>query len=238
MKLTHGIVLAAGLGTRMRPLTNTLPKPLIPVAGKPLIDHCLDWLVDAGLSEVVVNSSYLADQLDTYLHTRKTPRITLSREEPAPLETGGGIAKALPRLGAQPFLAMNSDAIFPKQKQHPVERLQEAWSEDLDFLMLVVPRAKAVGWAGQGDFILDEKGRLRRPQSTEDAPYVFTGVEIMHPRVFEGCPLGAFSLNHLWKQRQGEGGWYKNMRAVIHDGAWVNVGDLDGLKQAEAYLRG
>lgn len=236
LKLTHAIVLAAGLGTRMRPLTNALPKPLIEVAGKPLIDWCLDWLVEGGIEHAVVNSSYLADQLDEYLATRKVPHILLSREEPAPLETGGGIAKALPKLGVLPFLAMNSDAIFPTQEKHPIARLKEVWADDLDFLMLVVPKEKAVGWSGNGDFIMDAKGRIRRPREGEAAPYIFTGVEIIHPRAFDGCSQGAFSLNKLWQQRMGEGGWYQRMRAVAHDGPWINVGDLDGLKQAEAYL--
>ncbi|MFZ4541343.1 MAG: sugar phosphate nucleotidyltransferase, partial [Rickettsiales bacterium] len=117
--LTHAMVLAAGLGTRMRPLTHALPKPLIPVNGVPLIDHCLDWLQDVGITDVVVNTSYRAQQLEDYLANRAAPRIRFSREEPMPLETGGGIAKALPMLGNAPFLAMNSDVIFPAGSEHP-----------------------------------------------------------------------------------------------------------------------
>lgn len=234
MKLTHAIVLAAGLGTRMRPLTHTLPKPLIKVAGKPLIDWCLDWLVEGGIKNVVVNASYLADQIETHLASRK---VIISREEPKPLETGGGIAHALHQLGTQPFLSMNGDAILPAQKIHPVARLQQAWTTELDFLMLLVSRESAIGWSGNGDFIVNEKGDIRRPRQGEEAPYIFTGVEIIHPRAFEGCPQGAFSLGILWRQREGEGGWYKHIRAVVHDGPWINVGDLKGLKQAEAYFK-
>ncbi len=235
MKLTHAIILSAGLGTRMRPLTNTMPKPLIPVRGVPLIDWCLNWLSDADISDVVINTSYLAQQLEDYLRPRATPRIRFSREEPAPLETGGGIAKALPMLGDEPFLAMNSDAIFPAQTPHPINQLKDAWSDDLDFLMLLVPKANAVGWEGKGDFVVNDEGRIRRPNEGEDAPYIFTGVEIIHPRVFVGCPEGAFSLSKLWNASLADDGTFTRIRAVIHHGAWLNVGDLAGLKQAEAY---
>ena len=235
MKLTHAIILSAGLGTRMRPLTNTMPKPLIPVRGVPLIDWCLNWLGEAQITDVVINTSYLAQQLEDYLQARSTPRIRFSREEPAPLETGGGIANALPMLGDEPFLAMNSDAIFPAQTPHPIHQLKDAWSGDLDFLMLLVPKANAIGWEGKGDFVMDEKGRIRRPREGEDAPYIFTGVEMIHPRVFVGCPEGAFSLSKLWNARMGEDGFFTRIRAIAHTGAWLNVGDLAGLAEAEAY---
>ena len=147
MKLKHGMILAAGLGTRMRPLTETLPKPLIPVGGKPLIDWCLDLVVEAGLTEIVVNTSYRAAQLETYLAARTTPRITISREEPVPLETGGGIVKALPFLGEEPFFTMNSDAVFPATEQYgsPVAQLASHWSDEIDFLMLLIPKRHAIG---------------------------------------------------------------------------------------------
>ena len=235
MKLTHAMILAAGLGTRMRPLTHTVPKPLIPVCGVPLIDWCLDWLRAAEVTDVVVNTSYRAQQLEDYLATHHTPRISFSREEPEPLETGGGIAKALPLLGQAPFLAMNSDAIFPAHMPHPVTLLCNAWRDDLDFVMLVVPKAQAIGWEGRGDFVLDDAGRVRRPRDGEEAPYIFTGVEIIHPRVFVGCPQGAFSLSKLWNASMGEDGYFTRIRAVIHPGAWLNVGDLAGLKAAEDY---
>lgn len=238
MRPTHAIILSAGLGTRMRPLTETLPKPLIPVRGVPLIDWCLDWLAAASIREVVVNTSYRAAQMEDYLAVRAAPpMLHFSREEPAPLETGGGIARALPWLGDAPFLAMNSDAIFPASTPHPVHRMGEAWSDDLDFLMLLIPKANAIGWQGRGDFVADEKGRIRRPHEGEDAPYIFSGVEIIHPRAFAGCPEGAFSLAHLWNARRGAEGWHQRMRAVIHTGAWVNVGDLAGLEAAENYTR-
>lgn len=236
MKLSHAIILAAGLGTRMRPLTETLPKPLIPVRGRPLIDWCLDWLSEAGIADVVINTSYRAAQLEGYLQPRSIPKLAFSREEPAPLETGGGIAKALPLLGTAPFLAMNSDAIFLPQEKHPIAMMQDVWSDELDFLMLLVPLAHAIGWEKSGgDFILGEDGRIRRPREGEAAPYIFSGVEIIHPRVFAGCPEGAFSLSKLWNQRADADGWLSRIRAVVHTGPWLNVGDLAGLKSAEDY---
>ncbi len=235
MKITRAMILAAGLGTRMRPLTNTMPKPLVPVAGKPLIDWCLDWLQEAGIENVIINSSYRAAQLEDHLATRLNPHITISREPEPPLETGGGVAKALPLLGDEPFLTMNSDAIFPNKTTHPIAELEAAWDDALDFLMLIVPKEKAFGWTGQGDFIMDENGRLRRPKAGEDAPYLFTGVEIIHPRVFENHPEGAFSLSQLWKQREDSQGWFRNIRAIVLEGTCLNVGDLAGLKAAEEY---
>lgn len=235
MKLTHAMVLAAGLGTRMRPLTDTLPKPLIPVRGQKLIDWCLDWLEGAGIQHVVVNSSYRAVQLEAHLLARGG-EIRFSREEPSPLETGGGIAKALPMLGDAPFLVMNSDAIFPPIQPHPVTMMAQAWSDDIDFLMLVVPKERAIGWEGRGDFVVDAQGRVRRPAEGEGAPYVFTGVEIIHPRVFQDCPAGAFSLSRLWEKSRGADGFYTRIRAVIHPGVWINVGDVAALAAAEQYL--
>lgn len=233
MKLERAIILAAGLGTRMRPLTDVKPKPLIPVAGKPLIDYSLEWLAEAGIHHVVINTSYLAQQLEDYLSDRDG--IQFSRELEGPLETGGGIAKALPMLGQDPFLAMNSDAIFAPAPHHPILRLAQEWNEDLDFLMLVLPKKYARGWEGRGDFALNDANEIRRPREGEDAPYIFTGVEVIHPRVFEGCPQGKFSLSHLWKQRLRADGFHARMRAVVHEGAWLNVGDLHGLREAEAY---
>lgn len=235
--LTHAMILAAGLGTRMRPLTLELPKPLISVAGKALIDWNIDWLASAGIDEVVVNSSYLADKLEAHLATRRAPRIHLSREGAPPLETGGGVKKALPLLGTQPFLTMNSDAILPLHEgtAHPVHKLAQAWDDDIDFLLLVVPRAQAIGWEGNGDFVVDDAGRTRRPGSGEDAPYIFTGVEIMHPRVFADAPDGAFSLSKLWARGQGDVLWLPRVRALVHTGPWLNVGDLQGLAVAERY---
>jgi len=232
--ITHAMILAAGLGTRMRPLTLTVPKPLIPVAGKALIDWNLDWLAHGGIQNIVINISYLAEQLEAHLANRAN--IIVSREGEPALETGGGVALALPHLGDAPFLTMNSDAILLDNGQHPINALADAWSDDVDFVMLLVPRARAQGWSGNGDFILREDGAIRRPLPDEDAEMVFTGVELMHPRVFDNCPAGAFSISQLWKQRICEGGWYQRIRAVVYAGEWLNVGDLAGLEIAQTYL--
>lgn len=235
--LTHAMILAAGLGTRMRPLTLDRPKPLIEVAGKPLIDWNLDWLQAAGLQQVVVNSSYMADMLEAHLATRAAPRLHISREGAPPLETGGGVKKALPLLGEGVFLTMNSDAIFPASAApHPVQALAEAWDEAaLDFLLLVVPCTQAVGWEGAGDFVVEADGRVRRPQPGEAAPYLFSGVELMHPRAFADAPEGPFSLSKLWARGQQPDGYFARLRAVVHHGAWLNVGDLAGLASAQRY---
>jgi MurNAc alpha-1-phosphate uridylyltransferase len=235
--LTHAIILAAGLGTRMRPLTNSLPKPLIPVRGTPLIDWCITWLKQAGITNITVNSSYLAEMLEAHLQTSHEEEIHLSREEPLPLETGGGIAKALPLLGTQPFLAMNSDAILCDENT-AIAALEAAWNEtEMDFLMLLVPREHARGWEGNGDFVREASGRIRKPRAGEVAPYIFTGIEMIHPRVFTDCPSGAFSLNELWKRSLESDGFYGRIRSVIMQGTWLNVGDLNGLATAEAYLQ-
>lgn len=231
--VTHAMILAAGLGTRMRPLTNDLPKPLIQVAGKPLINWCLDWLHAGGVQKVVVNSSYLADKLEAHL---AETNVVVSREGAPPLETGGGVKKALPLLGDAPFLTMNSDAILPLHGAHPLQQLEAGWRDDVDFLMLLVHRDQAHGFEGNGDFILNDQGHIRRPQAGEVAPYIFTGIELIHPRAFAKAPDGAFSLSLLWKRGMDAQGWFARVRAVVHDGSWINVGDLAGLKEADALL--
>lgn len=234
MKLSHAMILAAGLGTRMRPLTETMPKPLIPVRGKPLIDWCLDFVAGGGIGQVVINSSYLSEQLEAHLASR--PQVKVSREDFPPLETGGGIKKALPMLGTEPFLAMNSDAIFPPAMPHPIGALSAAWTDAVDFLLLLVPKRQARGWVGPGDFIRRADGAIRRPNPGEDAPYVFTGVEIIHPRAFADAPDGAFSLSALWQRKAAPEGWFSRVGSVIHSGEWLNVGDLAGLEAANRYF--
>lgn len=234
---THAIVLAAGLGKRMRPLTLTRPKPLVEVAGKPLVRYNIDWLREAGITSVVVNTSYMADMLEAYLATIDSVNVRISREEPEPLETGGGIVKALPWLGPRPFVAMNSDAIFPDMPVHPLSALYRAWDDSaMDFLMLLVPRERARGLHGKGDFLRNSNGTIRRPRDGEQADYVFTGLEMIHPRVFTKCPQGAFSLNELWNRSLDADGNYTRVHSVVLDGDWLHVGDIAGLEEAEAYL--
>lgn len=236
---TKAIVLAAGLGTRLRPLTLTTPKPLVHAGNKCLLDWALDQVAAAGIKEAVVNTSYLYEKVESHLQQRQgQPRIHISREVPQPLETGGGIARALSYFGDAPFVVLNSDTICIDGATPALERLWAAWEkhDDIDFLMLFHPLEKAVGFYGKGDFVLREDGALRRPEEGESAPYVFTGIEIIHPRAFRDYPDGPFSLNLLWNRLKRPDGWYERMAAIVHDGDWLHVGDMQGLQDVEAYF--
>lgn len=228
------MVLAAGLGTRMRPLTDHIPKPLVPVAGVTLIDRALNWLEDSGVHEVVVNSHYKAELLEAHLAARDTPHITVLREEVL-LETGGGIEQALPHLGSEPFFNLNSDVICLDGPSPALQRLLAHWHDGLDALLLVHPVDKAVGYEGPGDFFLDAKGAITRRGEQESAPYVFTGVQLLHPRLFVDAPGGAYSLNVLYN-RALDADDAPRIAALIHDGNWLHVGDPQGLAQAEDWL--
>jgi N-acetyl-alpha-D-muramate 1-phosphate uridylyltransferase len=180
----------------------------------------------------------LAEQLEAYVSTRHAPHIHLSREEPEPLETGGGIAKAIAMLGTAPFVALNSDAIFVGQSQHPVRQMADAWDDTaMDFCMALVHRDNAHGWQGNGDFVRDAATeKIRKPRAGEQADYIFTGAELIHPRVFKHCPQGAFSLNVLWNASRDADGFYGRVHAVVIDGAWLNVGDIAGHAEAERFI--
>lgn len=231
------MILAAGLGTRMRPLTDTLPKPLVPVAGRALIDRVLDWAQASGVREAVVNTHYLADMLERQLGARAQPRMVFSREEVL-LETGGGIKKALPLLGEEPFFSANSDTLCIDGPAPALHRLAQAWDgQDMDALLLVHKVENAVGYGGAGDFFMEADGSLRRRMAAASAPYVFTGVQIIHPRLFNGAPDGAFSLNLLYNRHMKDDGTLRRVKAIAHDGGWLHVGDPAGLAQAEDWLR-
>ncbi len=226
------MVMAAGFGTRMRPLTLSLPKPLIKVAGKPLIDHTLDLLAESGVEEAVVNSHYLAELLEGHLRERKSPpRIIISREDVV-LETGGGIKNSLHILGGNPFFVLNSDVICINGKEPVLQRLSQNWdAAKMDALLLLHKVTDAVGYDGKGDFFIESDGGLRRRAENEIAPYVFTGIQIIHPRLFNDSPDGPFSLNVLYNKN------LPRIGAIIHDGAWLHVGDQPGIDQAETWLR-
>lgn len=232
------IVLAAGLGTRLRPLTLTTPKPLVKVGGKTLLDWALNQLKAAHISQIVVNTSYLFEQVEAHIALRNDIEIIVSRETPIPLETGGGIFKALPHLGDAPFFVLNSDTICLDGHTPVLERMWQTWLKltDCDFLMLMQPLHRATGFYGAGDFVVRQDGAMRRPEQGEVAPYVFTGIEIIHPRVFVDCPDGAFSLNKLWDRSRGDDGYYSRISAIIHDGDWLHVGDAQGLADVGAYF--
>ena len=232
------MILAAGLGTRLRPLTANTPKPLIQVAGKALIDYALDQLKAAGLQQVVVNGHYLVDQLQAHLKNRTDLTIDLMHEAER-LETGGGIANALPLLGDQPFISMNSDTICLNGTASPITRMINAWNDaSMDVLMVLFPTDYAIGYDGSGDFVIDKANqqRFRRRQSAEIGPYVFTGMQMIHPRLFHDCPDGPFSMNLLYDRLKDSDGWFNRIGHVIHDGNWLHVGDPAGLKAAEHYL--
>jgi MurNAc alpha-1-phosphate uridylyltransferase len=227
-----GMVLAAGLGTRMRPLTDNLPKPLVPVAGRTLLDRALDHLEAVGVRRAVVNSHYLAEMIRRHLLTRQQPVITISHEIEL-LDTGGGIAKALPDLG-EPFFAVNSDAVWTDGAAPALARLAEVYDPStLDAVLLVQERARAVGYGGPGDFALDGRVRPRRRGLHEQVPFVFTGVQLLSKRLFVGEPGGRYSMNVLYDKAIASG----RIACVIHDSAWYDVGTLTGLAATEARLR-
>jgi N-acetyl-alpha-D-muramate 1-phosphate uridylyltransferase len=228
--------MAAGLGLRMRPLTETMPKPMIAVGGVPMIDRALDWLASSGVTEAVVNTHYKAEMMEAHLSRRTRPRVRISREEVL-LETGGGIKKALPMLGKEPFFSLNSDAICLDGATPALTRLRQAWrDETMDALLLVQPLERAIGYDGKGDFMVDDLGAIRRRGGSNRAPYVFTGVQILHPRLFADAPEGAFSLNVLYNLAIRADGALDRVRAVVHDGDWLHIGDPEGLKKAEAFF--
>jgi MurNAc alpha-1-phosphate uridylyltransferase len=231
--LASAMVLAAGLGTRLRPLTDRLPKPLVPVAGRTLLDHALDRLADAGVATAVVNLHHLGDLIVEHLKGRSTPKIILSREEQR-LETGGGVRHALPLLGAGAFFVVNADVLWLNGPYDALDRLQSQWREsDMDALLLLQETTAAFGYDGAGDFLADPTGRLARRPERELAPYLFTGVQILHPRLFRDSPEGAFSLNVLYDRALAAGRLY----GVVHDGEWFHVGTAEGLAEAEDFMR-
>lgn len=235
---TTAIVLAAGLGTRMRPLTLTMPKPLVPVAGKALLDHTLDYLASSGVTRAVVNIAYLGAQIRRHLQGRAHPTIEISDEGDHPLETGGGIAKALPLLGDAPFFSLNADAILRDRTRPALAALAAHFDpEHMDALLLLQPVERAVGYHGAGDFSLSETGALTRRGAQPSAPYVFTGVQLLHPRLFATAPEGSFSLNLLYNRDMDATGTLPRIHGLVHEGDWLEVGDKEGLAAAEAFFK-
>ena len=227
------MVLAAGFGERMRPLTERMPKPLIAVAGKPLLDHVLDRLAAAGVERAVVNVHYLADQIERHLAGRTAPSIAISDERGQLLDTGGGVVKALPALGTEPFLHVNSDTLWIDGVRPNLVRLAEAFDPArMDALLLLAPTADSIGYAGRGDFAMAADGRLSRRAEREIAPFVYAGAAILRPQLFEGAPVGPFSLTRLF-DRQAEAGRLYGLRL---EGVWMHVGTPDAIALAEAAI--
>lgn len=229
--ITTAMVLAAGLGKRMRPITDTLPKPLVAIAGKPMLDHALDRLAAAGVTRAVVNVHHLAGSIERHLAGRAVPAITISDERAELLETGGGVRKALPLLGPVPFFHVNSDSLWAERGSDNLAAMAARWDPSaMDMLLLLAQRERAVGFDGAGDFFRDEAGRLSRRGAAVSAPYVYAGVAILKPELFADTPEGPFSLNLLFDRAIAAGRLFGH----VLDGVWLHVGTPEAIAPAEA----
>ena len=228
------MVMAAGLGTRMRPLTDNMPKPLVPVAGKALIDYVLDKLAHAGVTTAVVNVHYFADQIEAHLANRQSPKIVISDERPRLLGTGGGVINALPQLGGAPFFHVNSDTLWLDGVAPNLDRLAATFDPaKMDALLLLAATANSIGYSGRGDYAMTPDGALRRRAERDVVPFVFVGVAILSPALFKDAPTGDFSLTALF-DRASEAGRLAGLRL---DGLWMHVGTPDAVVAAETAIR-
>lgn len=237
-RLRRAMILAAGLGTRMAPLTLETPKPLIKLDGKPLIDHAIERLVAGGVDFIVVNVHYKADQLVEHINRKRTelPKVkfVISDETEELLDTGAGVRKALPLFEDEAFLTYNSDSLWIEGMGSSITRMQSRWNpETMDALMLLAPCATAIGYDGRGDFEMDAWGRLKRRPEMNIAPFVWTGVQIVQSRLFQDAPQGRFSINRQWDRSMSEG----RLWGVRLDGVWIHVGTPQALEEAEEFLR-
>ncbi|HWI76743.1 MAG TPA: nucleotidyltransferase family protein [Sphingomicrobium sp.] len=228
------MVLAAGLGKRMRPLTASRPKPLIEVAGRSLLDHLLEKLKAAGVEKVVVNVHYLADAVEAHLAKNALGlEVAISDERSLLLETGGGMVKAAPLIDSDPFLVVNSDNLWIDGPADTLKLLASHWDgAKMDALLLLVPHARAENHGGRGDFHMDKTGRLRRRERSYVAPFVYTGIQMVSKRLLEGAPEGPFSTNLLWDRAIEQGRCY----GAVHQGLWFDVGTPQSIKATELTL--
>jgi len=225
------MVLAAGLGTRMRPLTDVVPKPLLEIEGRALLDQAIDRLALVGVETVIVNTHYRAEIVAAHLAGRQHPRIEISHEHDL-LETGGGVLHALSRLGEM-FFVVNSDVLWLDSKDYALARLAAAFDpERMDAVLLLQRTVTAVGYDGSGDYFLDPLGTPRRRAEGEIAPFLFSGIQLLHRRAFDGVPHGRFSLNLIYDRLEAAG----RLRAIVHDGEWFHVGTPEGLAATRARL--
>jgi MurNAc alpha-1-phosphate uridylyltransferase len=228
------MVLAAGMGTRMRSLTDTMPKPLVKVAGRALLDHVLDRLAGADVARAVVNVHHFGEQIIAHVAGRTRPRITISDERGVLLDTGGGVVKALPELGAAPFFHLNADTIWIDGATPNLTRLAQAFdAAAMDALLLLAPTAGSVGYDGRGDFSREADGRLKPRSADGVAPYVYAGAAIFSPALFKDAPAGAFSLTTLFKRAPAAG----RLHGLPMQGLWMHVGTPEAIKEAEAAIR-
>jgi MurNAc alpha-1-phosphate uridylyltransferase len=230
VKPTKAMVLAAGLGLRMRPLTDRMPKPLVPVAGRPLLDHVLDKLGGAGVTEAVVNVHYLGDQIIQHVASRKRPRVIISDERNHVLGTGGGVVKALPLLGDAPFFHVNSDTMWIDGVRSNLLRLAETFDPArMDILLLMAPTASSIGYGGRGDYAMLPDGALRVRREHQVVPFVYAGAAIMSPSIFADAPKGEFSLTKMFDAANEQ----ERLFGLRLDGVWMHVGTPDAIGAAE-----
>jgi MurNAc alpha-1-phosphate uridylyltransferase len=227
---TKAMVLAAGLGLRMRPLTDRMPKPMVPVAGKPLLDHVLDKLADANIGEAVVNVHYLPDQIIDHVARRSRPRIIISDERNEVLGTGGAVVKALPLLGDAPFYHLNADTMWIDGVRPNLARMADAFDPArMDILLLMAPTATSIGYSGNGDYAMLTDGALRKRKEHQVVPFVYAGVAIMSPALFTDAPQGEFSLTKIFDRANER----ERLFGLRLDGVWMHVGTPDAVQAAE-----
>lgn len=233
MTVKAAMIMGAGMGSRMRPLTDDRPKPLVTVAGKTLIDHSIDRLVAAGVTRIVVNVHYKADMLRAHLARRRDVEIVISDETETLLDTGGGVVKAMPHFGDAPFFIINSDSIWVEGRTPALPAMQAQWDATrMDGLLLLADVETALGYDSDGDFVLDAGGHIGRAKDSAQQPWAYPGVQIVHPRLFAGAPGGAFSTNLVWDRAIASG----RLFGITLDGVWLHVGTPQARDEAQAYL--
>jgi N-acetyl-alpha-D-muramate 1-phosphate uridylyltransferase len=230
VKPSKAMVLAAGLGQRMRPLTDRMPKPLVEVAGQPLLDHVLDKLAVAGVAEAVINVHYLPDRIIDHVASRTRPRVIISDERDRVLGTGGGVVKALPLLDDRPFFLLNADTMWIDGVRSNLARLAEAFDPArMDVLLLMAPTASSIGYTGRGDYSMLPDGALRKRREHQVVPFVYAGAAIMSPSIFAGAPKGEFSLTKMFDAANEQ----ERLFGLRLDGVWMHVGTPDAVQAAE-----
>jgi N-acetyl-alpha-D-muramate 1-phosphate uridylyltransferase len=226
------MVLAAGLATRLKPLSQERPKALMQIAGKSLLDHALDRLASVGVARAVINTHHLAEQIERHVAGRTKPAVTLSHEATI-LDTGGGIANALPLLAPEPFYVINAKILWHGGSREALLRLADAWDgARMDGLLLLHPTISAVGYEGPGDFTMDQLGRVAFRDPRQVAPFVYASIQILHPRLFGGAPVGSFPLRPLWARAIESG----RLFGLRHDGEWYHIASPQGLEAVRARL--
>ena len=233
MSITRAMIMAAGYGTRMRPLTNTMPKPLVKVKGRALIDHVIDRLIAVGVTTIVVNVHYMGDQIVSHLAQRKDAEFIISDETETLLDSGGGVFKALHHFKGEPFFHANADTVWVEGASHALPRLIETWNPDeMDALMLLASTVTTVCYEGRGDFMMDADGRLTRVPEGRVSPFVWMSMEILHPRLFDGVMETKFSINPLWNKAIENGRLFGQRL----DGVWMHIDRPDAVTASEEYL--